>query len=167
MQAILMRMMKGYLIFLLVYAGVIVATVTRDFSGNPFWNTVMLCAVLIWITMGWAFLRYPEQELKKTLTVEAIPYSRYNGYVYIVWSDRQLYKIGRTNDVRRRMRELAKRGETGLRIVHTLQAQDMIQMEAYLHQRFASKRVTGEWYALAGEDVEYIKSLPNASEEQF
>ncbi len=79
-----------------------------------------------------------------------------DGYVYLLRSGR-FYKIGRTNCVGRRERELALQlPEKALRL-HTIKTDDPAGVEAYWHRRFAARRKNGEFFALQAEDVRAFK----------
>lgn len=74
------------------------------------------------------------------------------GCVYLLRSGRH-FKIGRTNAVGRRERELAiqlpQKGEVILKIA----TDDPAGIEAYWHRRFDAKRGNGEWFNLSQEDI--------------
>jgi Meiotically up-regulated gene 113 len=74
------------------------------------------------------------------------------GYVYLAKSGRY-FKIGQTNAVGRRERELVIQLPEKLSTVHKIITDDPVGIEHYWHKRFASKRANGEWFALSPDDV--------------
>ena len=74
------------------------------------------------------------------------------GYVYLAKSGRYL-KIGQTNAVGRRERELVIQLPEKLSIVHKIITDDPVGIERYWHKRFEAKRANEEWFALSSDDV--------------
>lgn len=78
------------------------------------------------------------------------------GDVYLMKSG-QHYKIGRSNSSGRRSYELAIQLPERLEMVHVIRTDDAVGIERYWHQRYASRRLNGEWFALSKADVAAFK----------
>lgn len=80
------------------------------------------------------------------------------GFVYLM-KGRDMYKIGRSEDVSRRKKQIEKQWQTNIELIHEFKCKDMAKEESALHTRFWDKRVHGEWFALNLDDIAYIKSI--------
>lgn len=113
-------------------------------------------------------------DLKPTQTAIRIPVRRYrppaepasvpmkrksDGYVYLLMSPTGHYKIGHTREPKVRMKTFEIKLPFEVEFAHLIPTPDRFKLEKELHQKFADRRVNGEWFALTDADVLYIKSL--------
>lgn len=82
------------------------------------------------------------------------------GYVYLVLSSRTgHYKIGYTRRPWERMGTLKSEAGHACTLVHTIFSNCTPLLELEMHRRFADKRVRGEWFALAEDDLAHAQSV--------
>ena len=75
------------------------------------------------------------------------------GFVYLARGHPGEFKVGRTNLVDRRVAELGAMSAIEPVLIHAIETDDPVGVEAYWHRRFAEKRMRGEWFRLGAADV--------------
>ena len=78
------------------------------------------------------------------------------GYVYLMKSGDH-YKIGKSEDIERRVKEVRTQMPESLVLVHTIKTDDTSGIEQYWHKRFQNQRLNGEWFKLSRADVSAFK----------
>jgi len=79
------------------------------------------------------------------------------GYVYLIRSETNFWKIGRTVNPEDRMRTFKTKLPFDVEYEHLIACYDQRLLELQLHRQFDGKRQRGEWFSLDPNDVAYIK----------
>ena len=79
--------------------------------------------------------------------------------VYILKTGRNLYKIGKTRDLHRRLASYHTHLPVLFRVVRQYPATNMDDLEASLHIVFQHRRVKGEWFRLNNDDLQICDNI--------
>lgn len=80
------------------------------------------------------------------------------GYVYILRAETGYHKIGRTLDYEDRRRTFTVKLPFRIEYELVIASEDYAQLEADLHERYADKRVDGEWFELTSDDIARLRA---------
>lgn len=83
--------------------------------------------------------------------------SNSTGVVYLLQAG-PFYKIGKTNDPNRRVKEVKLQMPFPVTRIHTIAVHDISAVETFWHRRFAHQRINGEWFTLNDAEVAEFKS---------
>jgi hypothetical protein len=123
-----------------------IAKVLAFADADPdFADVAAICAPLV--------ARKPRPPRRPVVDEPALPVT---GVVYLTRMG-EFYKVGRTNDIDRRTRELRTQLPVKEELLHVIETDDPSGIEAYWHRRFASRRANGEWFTLDENDVAAFK----------
>ena len=82
------------------------------------------------------------------------------GIVYVLkLKDKNIYKIGVTNDLNRRLKQISPRLPFEVEVEHTIKHNHIYNLEKELHERFSDKRMNGEWFRLNKSDLQEIREV--------
>lgn len=84
--------------------------------------------------------------------------------VYVMSVAEKFYKIGISSDASRRLSTLQGANPLKVTLVATYTCSDACLMEQSLHQKYAHKRMHGEWFELDDADLKEIEVYVNESE---
>lgn len=86
-----------------------------------------------------------------------------NGYVYVLSynedSGLKYYKIGCSLRPEYRNKRLSSLSAFPTKLIHIIECKNMFKTERYFHNKFANRRLNGEWFALTNDDLNYLKSF--------
>lgn len=80
------------------------------------------------------------------------------GFVYLLQAG-PYYKIGRSNDIDQRIKQLSTLPPFDLNLLHALWCDNCLQVERWLHDKFGDKRIRGEWFTLTPDDLDFVMQL--------
>ena len=86
-----------------------------------------------------------------------------NGYVYLIKSENELYKIGRTINVKTRFKDHERKFPLEIKLLHYIPSKSYVKAENYLHDKYKEYRMNDEeWFNLPGDEVQWLKNLTQA-----
>ncbi len=85
---------------------------------------------------------------------------RQTGVVYLLKEPNGLIKIGMsTRSAEDRLAEFQPKLPFETDLIHVINCDNPLSVEAALHAQYGDKRIRGEWFALTAEDLENIKRM--------
>lgn len=85
--------------------------------------------------------------------------------LYIIASGNGLFKIGVASDIKSRLAHIKSGSPVECELLMTIKYDEKsINLEKDLHNKFSSKRVRGEWFALSKDDLKSICSDKKTSD---
>jgi hypothetical protein len=112
-----------------------------------------------WLPGFLALLQGEDQRRKAKEAAEKQRQAKRAGFVYLLRSSDGHFKIGRTKNPENRRATFGVKLPFRVEYLHLIPCADMHKTERQLHERFADRRIDGEWFALTPEDVSYIQSM--------
>ena len=100
----------------------------------------------------------PDRMLDKPLRRKAC-------FVYLIQAENGLVKIGKTVDIRARLKSLDWASPLKLKLLGVIRSQFADEIEDELHAEFQDVRIRGEWFALDEDDVVDILNRYDPSDE--
>lgn len=85
--------------------------------------------------------------------------ARATRYLYLIRDGENSYKIGSAKNPKVRLDQLQVGCCRRLALIWSIQTELAKWIEDYLHRKFRSQRLLGEWFSLNAVDVQWIKSL--------
>jgi Meiotically up-regulated gene 113 len=102
--------------------------------------------------------RYLIQPLPHPAALREVRTRTRAGVVYLIQAG-TYYKIGKSRLKNPHRRWMGLNLPWPGQLLHSITCDDCAEMEAMLHQRFAEKRLHGEWFALNDEDIQAIQAI--------
>ena len=83
--------------------------------------------------------------------------NRVSTHVYLInQDDSKMYKIGITNNVKRRLSGIQTANPNPLTLIHSGRVNNAKELEKQLHQHFKKQKINREWFNLDSPDVKYV-----------
>ena len=80
-------------------------------------------------------------------------------FVYFIFNSlTKNFKIGKTKSIERRLKQLQTGNEIKLEVTRQIEYENP-EIEKYLHEYYADRRLHGEWFDVTLEEIDYIIDL--------
>lgn len=97
-------------------------------------------------------------------TVKKKERKKYPGYIYFLQDDSKRIKIGKTQQIDKRVFDIGIKLPVTPILFHFFKTPDTTTMEKYLHDKYKNFRLDGEWFNLPESELLKIKKLQNLKE---
>ena len=84
-----------------------------------------------------------------------------NGFVYFLKSETGHYKIGKTSNVKSRIKTLQVCSPYKLDLYCYFKTSEMSEVEEKMHEIFHEKRANGEWFSITEEEIDSLLEFNN------
>lgn len=101
------------------------------------------------------------EDVERNLKIKSLAKIRFGkpGYIYLAKAGEGYHKIGRSQNVEVRIREIGLQLPFPVKVLHVIPAKDMYLSERNFHEQYAHCHLNGEWFALTEDDVKTICSI--------
>lgn len=102
---------------------------------------------------------YETRLVKQQIELERKNRKKHPGYVYLLKSPYDDYKIGMTKAPNQRFKAFNTKLPFQCEFICMIETDDCVSLETELHTRFNHRHIRGEWFSLQADEIEYIKGL--------
>lgn len=88
-------------------------------------------------------------------------------YVYLLKTPENIYKIGVTKDVDKRIKSLQTGSADKITLVDKFLSNYPFKIESTLHRKYNDSKIKGEWYHLTKDDVNNFQNDCSLMERNF
>lgn len=81
------------------------------------------------------------------------------GFIYLIQGADSLYKIGKSKEPKKRISRLEVKLPFDIQVEHLIPSNSYHEAEIHLHERYAHRRIRGEWFDLSTSEVNEIKEI--------
>jgi len=154
-----------------------IPSITWEFPGNGGFSArgdglrlsgAEVRGVILLLMLSESFQDSPRDVVLKNFRIDNRPPEDKAGFVYFLHgAGTGFYKIGHTNCLDRRIKQISPKLPFRLELVHSIETDDRYLLESFAHKYFEKKRLEGEWFDLDSMDMHEIKgwgSYLNSSE---
>ena len=80
-------------------------------------------------------------------------------WLYVITYENEKYKIGVASDIKKRLAGFRTYYWKEPIVVFSVEINHPYGLEKELHEHFAEKRISGEWFLLTGDDIQIISGI--------